>query len=100
MTGQKIGLHDFAKLLKPMEQASRVSAECEILLLLLLQILLRLLQILGLHGLLLLQMLDLGSLFIHLLTQWLNHRIREYLHGGLRGLGSQFIRFGTVTVLL
>lgn len=88
MTGQKIGLHDFAKLLKPMEQASRVSAECEILLLLLLQILLRLFQILGLRGLLLLQMLDLRSLLLHLLAQWLNHGIREYPHGGLRGFSG------------
>ena len=100
MARQKLRLHDFAKLLKPVEQASRVSAEFEILLLLILQILLRLFQIPDLHGLLLLQMLDLRALRFHLLTERMYHAIGENVHGCFGGFGGQLVRFRLLVLVL
>ena len=74
--------------------------DLEILLLLLFQILLLRFQILGLFGLLLLQMLDLRALRFHLLTEWLYHTIGENVHGCFGGFGGQLVRFRLLMLVL
>ena len=100
MARQKLRFDDFAKLLKPMEKRTSVGCDHEILLLLLFQILLLRFQILGLFGLLLLQMLDLRALRFHLRPERLYHTIGENVHGCFGGFGGQLVRFRLLVLVL